>query len=99
MRAGRSVFLFHYARNTFLPHLCVQGCLEVCSTTPPGAMLPGFPLIREIRENFEDFFQSGKSGKTGGFNPKSGEKMFKSGNFFQNLFQTFWSDEKCFLRL
>ena len=25
----------------------------------------GFPPIREIRENFEDFFQSGKSGKTG----------------------------------
>ena len=38
----------------------------------------GFPPIREIiefRENFEDFFQSGKSGKTGGFQPKSGKKI------------------------
>ena len=35
----------------------------------------GFPLIREIRGNFEDFFQSGKSGKTWGFQQKSGKKF------------------------
>ena len=48
-------------------------------------MTTGFQLIRE---NFEDFFQSGKSGKilktfssqgnqgkTGGFQPKSGKKI------------------------
>ena len=52
----------------------------------------GFPPIREIREfreNFEDFFQSGKSGKNRGFSAKIREKNFKSGNFFQNHFQTF----------
>ena len=42
-------------------------CLSVCSS--------GFPPIREIRENFEDFFQSGKSGKTGDFQPKSEKKI------------------------
>ena len=53
----------------------------------------GFPPIREIREfreNFEDFFQSGKSGKNRGFQPKSGKKNFKSGNFFfQTIFKPF----------
>ena len=48
----------------------------------------GFPPIREFRENFEDFFQSGKSGKNKGFSAKIREKNFKSGNFFQNHFQT-----------
>ena len=52
----------------------------------------GFPLIREfreIRENFEDFFQSGKSGKNRGFSAKIREKIFKSGNFFSKSFPTF----------
>ena len=49
----------------------------------------GFPSIREIRENFEDFFQSGKSGKNRGFSAKIREKNFRSGNFFPNHFQTF----------
>ena len=35
----------------------------------------GFPPIRESRKKFEHFFQSGKSGKTGGFQPKSGKKF------------------------
>ena len=38
----------------------------------------GFPLIREFRENFEDFFQSGKSGKNRGFSAKIREKNLKS---------------------
>ena len=42
----------------------------------------GFPPIREFREIFEDFFQSGKSGKNGFFR----EKNFKSGNFFSKPF-------------
>ena len=54
--------------------------------------LSGLQPIREIREfrgNFEDFFQSGKSGKNRGFSAKIRQKNFKSGNFFQNHFQTF----------
>ena len=35
----------------------------------------GFPPIREIRENFEDFFQSGKSGKNGFFSQNQGKKF------------------------
>ena len=42
----------------------------------------GFPLIREIREKFDNFFQSGKSGKTG-FSGTIREKVCQSGNFFQ----------------
>ena len=34
--------------------------------------VPGFPLIREIRENFEDFFQSGKPGENGVFSQNQG---------------------------
>ena len=49
-------------------------------------VLSGFPPIREIRENFEDFFQSGKSGKNRGFSAKIREKNFKSGNFFSKPF-------------
>ena len=48
--------------------------------------MTGFPPIREFRENFEDFFQSGKSGKNGGFSAKIREKNFKSGNFFSKPF-------------
>ena len=48
--------------------------------------LTGFPPIREFRENFEDFFQSGKSGKKRGFSAKIREKIFKSGNFFSKPF-------------
>ena len=45
--------------------------------------MSGFPPIREFRENFEDFFQSGKSGKTGGgVSAKIREKILKSGNFY-----------------
>ena len=64
----------------------------------------GFPPIREIREfreNFEVFFQSGKSGKNRGFSAKIREKIFKSGNFFPNHFQTFQtqkSEEKVFFK-
>ena len=47
----------------------------------------GFPPIREFRENFEDFFQSGKSGKNGGFQPKSGKKISNQGTFFQTIFK------------
>ena len=46
----------------------------------------GFPPIREFRENFEDFFQSGKSGKNRGFSAKIRGKNFKSGNFFPKPF-------------
>ena len=46
----------------------------------------GFPPIREI---FEDFFQSGKSGKNWGFSAKSRKKFSHQGTSFQNHFQTF----------
>ena len=49
----------------------------------------GFPPIREFRENFEDFFQSGKSGKNLGFSAKIREKISNQGTFFPNHFQTF----------
>ena len=51
-----------------------------------GALISGFPPIREFRENFEDFFQSGKSGKNRGFSAKIRGKNFKSGNFFSKPF-------------
>ena len=44
----------------------------------------GFPPIREIRENFENFFQSGKSGENTVFSAKIREKNFKSGKFFKS---------------
>ena len=40
----------------------------------------GFPPIREIGENFEDFFQSRKSGKNGVFSQNQG-------TFFQTIFK------------
>ena len=49
----------------------------------------GFPPIREFRGKFEDFFQSGKSGESSGFQPKSGKKISNQGTFFPNHFQTF----------
>ena len=51
--------------------------------------IAGFPPIREfreIRENLEDFFQSGKSGKNRGFSVKIREIFFKLGNFFSKPF-------------
>ena len=83
--------------NIFTPvchSFCSQGGLPQCmlgchqpppreQTTPPPT---GFPPIREFRENFEDFFQSGKSGKKEGFSAKIREKNFKSGNFFSKPF-------------
>ena len=54
-------------------------------------LITGFPLIREIRENgeiFEDFFQSGKSGKNREFSAKIREKTSNQGTFskpFSNL--------------
>ena len=38
---------------------------------------------------FEDFFQSGKSGKNRGFSAKLRKKNLKSGNFFSKPFQPF----------
>ena len=49
----------------------------------------GFPPIREFREKFEHFFQSGRSGKNGGVSAKIRGKNLKSGNFFQKHFQPF----------
>ena len=49
----------------------------------------GFPPIREFRENFEDFFQSGKSGKNRGFSAKIREKISNQGTFFQTIFKPF----------
>ena len=48
----------------------------------------GFPPIREIRENFEDIFQSGKSGKNGFFSQNQGKKI-QIRELFPNHFQTF----------
>ena len=36
-------------------------------------------------------FQSGKSGKNRGFQPKSGEKSSNQGTFFPSHFQTFYT--------
>ena len=47
----------------------------------------GFPPIRENRENFEDFPVREIKEKQGGLSQNQGKK-FKSGNFFQNYFQT-----------
>ena len=55
----------------------------------PRLTQTGFPPIREIRENFEDYFQPGKSRKNRGFSAKIRKTIFKSGNFCQNQFQTF----------
>ena len=43
--------------------------------TPLGGVNAGFPPIREIRENFEDFFQSGKSEKQGVFSQNQRKKF------------------------
>ena len=43
-------------------------------------------MIREIRKNFEDFFQSGKSGKTGVFSQNQGKK-FQIREFFSKPFK------------
>ena len=59
----------------------------------------GFPPIREIREHFEDFFQSGKSGKNRGFSAKIREKFFKSGNSFSKPFSNFLIWQKHFIRM
>ena len=45
--------------------------------------ITGFPPIREIREKFDNFFQSGKSGKNRGFQAQSGKKFANQGIFFQ----------------
>ena len=47
------------------------------------------PTDQGTQGNFEGFFQLGKSGKTGGFQPKSGEKISNQGTFSPNHFQTF----------
>ena len=59
--------------------------------TEPELNLPaGFPPIREFRENFEDFFQSGKSGKNRGFSAKIREKKFQIRELFsQTIFTPF----------
>ena len=52
--------------------------------------MTGIPLIREIRENFEDFFQSGKSGKNRGFSAKIREEKFQIRElFFKTFFKPF----------
>ena len=57
----------------------------------------GFPPIREIGENFEDFFQSGKSGKNG-VSAKIRELFSKPfSNLLNPLNPKIWG--KCFLRL
>ena len=82
------LFHCHYFRKTPSPsprqkkRKILNGCCSIFCLHPLTA---GFPPIREFRENFEDFFQSGKSGKNG-FSAKIREKNFKSGNFFPNHF-------------
>ena len=44
-------------------------------------IITGFPPIREIREKFVNFFQSGKSGKNRGFQAQSGKKFANQGIF------------------
>ena len=51
--------------------------------------MSGFPPIREFRENFEDFFQSGKSGENRGFSAKIREKIQIREFFFQTIFKLF----------
>ena len=47
---------------------------------------PGFPPIREIRENFENFFQSGKNS---GFSAKIREKISNQGTFSKTILKPF----------
>ena len=47
------------------------------------------PTDQGKRENFEDFFQSGKTGKTESFQPKSGKQFSNQRTIFQNYFKTF----------
>ena len=57
-------------------------------SAPTGALglenriYTGFPPIREIRDNFEQFFQSGKSGKNKGFWPSIRGKNSNYGKIF-----------------
>ena len=53
-----------------------------------GRLRAGFPPIREFRENFEDFFQSGKSEKNGVFSKNQG-KNFEIRELFSKPFSTF----------
>ena len=46
----------------------------------------GVPTIRESKEIFEKFFQSGKSGENREVSAKIRGKIFKSGNFFSKPF-------------
>ena len=69
--------------------------LEVCDLLTTYSR---FPPIREIKENLEDFFQSGKSGKTGGFQPKSGKKFQIRELFFKTIFKPFNLEGKCFFK-
>ena len=63
-----------------------------------GVSPAGFSPIKEIRENFEDFSQSGK---TGGFSTKLGGKIEIRELFFQTIFKPFKpiNLRKMFLRL
>ena len=78
----------------------MRPCLHVIQmSATPSNMWTGFPLIKPIRvfrENFEDFFQSGK---TGGFQPKSGKKISNQGSFFKTIFKPFYLRKNVFLRL
>ena len=73
-----------------IAYVCLQNdCTEnVRNSTniQRGTFIQGFLPIREIREIFENFFQSGKSGENMGVSVKIREKIFKSGNFFSKPF-------------
>ena len=62
--------------------LCLSETLSMSEIPKSSFTLTGFPPIREIRENFEDFFQSGKSGENGVFSQNQG-------TFFQTIVKTF----------
>ena len=62
---------------------------ERMSVQGAGTTYSGFPPIREFREIFEEFFQSGKSGKNQGFSAKIREKISNQGTFFQTIFKPF----------
>ena len=54
-----------------------------------------FTGLPAVRENFEDFFQSGKSGKNEGFSAKIRGKIFKAGNFFFKTIFKLFNLRKC----
>ena len=55
----------------------------------PDISLQGSHRSGKLKEILKTFSSQGNQGNTGGFQPKSGEKISNQGTFFPNHFQTF----------